>query len=137
MNFDFESAIIRAESLTAPDRELDVIVGLLMDIKTDEREDAWTLRKSFEISGMKALVLQAESHQNIWRTVLPRYTASIDAAALLFPSWAFPLLDWNGPHCRVRNSLGIDFKGYTGFGALPQLAMLSAGLKLQKGQLPK
>jgi hypothetical protein len=75
--------IERVEKASGPDRELDVLVGAEVNLFADNRY--LCLRKTLEICGMAQTLEMAESHQNILRTELPRYTASIDAALTLLP----------------------------------------------------
>lgn len=64
----------------------------------------------------------------------PQFTASLDAVAALLPGWAFPLLDWRGSHCRMRNALGIDFPRYVSLARTAERAFLAATLRLLAGQ---
>jgi len=64
-------------------RELDILIGDAVDLRVDECD--LSFRQSFEICGMEQMLRMAESHQNIWREALPRYTTSLDAALSLVP----------------------------------------------------
>lgn len=68
----------RCEQAEGPDREIDVLIGEAIDLVVD---DDVSLRTSLRLVGsLAAMVTKAECHQNIWRTELPRYSASLDAA---------------------------------------------------------
>ncbi len=77
------SLIERLEKATGPDRELDVLIGYAIDLMGDDKH--LSFRTSFDTCGMEMMLRMAESYQNIWRTELPRYTASIEAAMTLVP----------------------------------------------------
>lgn len=75
--------IARLEKAMGPDRELDVLIGYAVDLRGDDKH--LSFRTSFDTCGMKMMLEMAESYQNIWRTELPRFTSSIDAAMTLVP----------------------------------------------------
>ena len=82
------SLIERIEAATEGSRELDILIGAAIDLRVDGGH--LSFRNSFEICGMEQMLRMAESHQNIWREALPRYSTSIDAALTLLPEG----LDW-------------------------------------------
>ena len=77
------SLIERVEAATEGSRELDILIGAAIDLRVDGGH--LSFRNSFEICGMEQMLRVAESHQNIWREALPRYSTSIDAALTLLP----------------------------------------------------
>ena len=77
------SLIERLEKAEGPSRELDILIGYAVDLEADEGH--MSFRNNFDICGMKQMLRMAESYQNVWSTMLPRYTSSIDAALTLVP----------------------------------------------------
>jgi len=65
---------------------------------------------------------------SLWVERYGGHTASLDAAMTLVPEGCFPLLDWTGPHCRMRDQLSRDIDGH-GFAATPALALTAAALR--------
>lgn len=134
----------RCEQALGPDRELDILIGYAVDLKGDDAH--LSFRRSFDICGMAQTLQMAESHQNIWRTELPRYTASIDAALTLVPNGWTWLSSNRAPAPKTgraylyNNELhftGIAdrpnpaFRGVELTAATPALALAAAGLRAQ------
>lgn len=127
----------RCEKLTGPCRETDILIGYAVDLKGDDQR--LTFRRSLDVCGMEQMLRMGESHQNIWRHELPRYTASLNAAMTLLP----PNHRWlmNGPDV---DGAGHDIKPCASVlpygeslthpqdsheAATPVLAFLSANLR--------
>jgi hypothetical protein len=69
-----------AKRVTGADRELDVLIGEAVNLIA---YDDFGIRQSLKLSGLEKVVEMADTHQNIWSSVLPRYTASYDAIMTL------------------------------------------------------
>ena len=83
---DLEAVIEGVEGLDGPDREVDVLIAAALDWRTsDHHPDDPTIRQRVATHGAVYMAVQAERHGSIWSTVLPRFTASIDAALGLVP----------------------------------------------------
>lgn len=131
---DLTSLIERIEAATEGSRELDVLVGAAIDLRVDEGH--LSFRNSFEICGMEQMLRMAESHQNIWREALPRYSTSIDAALTLLPEGWW----WSAGVCRRENhaSVGSEIGTVEGelifemFGSTAPLALLAAILRARQ-----
>ena len=83
--------IERLEKAEAGSRELDCWIGYIADL----REDDMSWRDKIDRYGINHAITSAESRTNVWSTVLPRYTTSVDAAISLaekvLPGWAWKL----------------------------------------------
>lgn len=79
------------EKAEAGSRELDCWIGYIADLQEDDM--SW--RDKIDRYGIDHAVMSAESRRNIWSTVLPRYTTSVDAAISLaekvLPGWLWVL----------------------------------------------
>lgn len=68
-------------ALRNPDnRTVDVCIAEAIDLIA---YDDFGIRESLRLSGLEKVVEMADSHQNIWSSVLPRYTSSYDAILTL------------------------------------------------------
>lgn len=113
--------IARLEKATGPDRELDALIYCLDNDYQFVRFERWNDRAGraiFQIPGMKPLT---ESDG------FPRFTGSIDAAALLRPSprW-FWRVDSHDPSAWVYLNIQDAFKGS---GKTPAISLCIAALK--------
>lgn len=112
----------RVEALAGPCREVDFLIAEAVS----QNKDHWA---GCRVRAGDPVGYPDDYRRGKWEWSQPFYTANIEAVETLLPSWAFPLLDWNGSHCRLRNSLGIDFNNYTGLATSPTRAMLAAILR--------
>lgn len=84
----------RVEKASGPDREIDCLLGDLVDLTIDGSK--W---RSVTALGMDQALKHASRYQSIWFTALPYYTASIDAALALLermlPGWGSAILSWS------------------------------------------
>lgn len=71
------------EKATGPSRELDAEIAAAVDFRADDGH--LSARATVTKFGAAYLAERSQSHQNIWSHVLPRYTASLDAAITLVP----------------------------------------------------
>jgi hypothetical protein len=69
-----------AKRATGPDRELDVLIGEIMDVKA---HGDFGIRQSLKIVGLDEMARDADDQGNVWFEKLPRYTASYDAIMTL------------------------------------------------------
>ena len=80
----------RCENATGSDRELDTLIGVAINLHPD---GAFPLRETVPLYKTSAEFAadNAERYTSIWRTALPRYTASLDAITALIerdlPGW--------------------------------------------------
>lgn len=82
-----EALIERMEKLDGPDREVDAWIGYHTNLVVDEM--SW--REKIDRFGIEHAVKSATSHQNVWSSALPAYSASLDAVIALvekvLPGW--------------------------------------------------
>jgi hypothetical protein len=128
--------IERLEKAEAGSRELDCWIGYIADLQEDDM--SW--RDKIDRYGINHAITSAESRTNIWSTVLPRYTTSVDAAISLaekvLPGSRF-LMGWGQtpdtlPWARVGKWEEGDATGPTLAIALC-LAILKAKAQQQEG----
>jgi hypothetical protein len=128
----------RCEQATGPDRELDVRMGEAIDLQAYE---GFGIRDTLRLGSIERAVEMAESHQNIWNTALPRYTASLDAAMTLVDDEGYCAVkryDKERPRCWAYVG-DVDFPS-TGIAATPALALCAAALRARAASadtLPK
>lgn len=128
-------------ALSAPCRAADCLIGAAVKLTAYE-PDGPTAEQALELWGLERFAERAESHQNIWSSALPRYTASIDAAMTLVPEgwfWMAGNRDRITPRAYVENGK----LAYVGVGtsrnparlwsevtaATPALALTAAALR--------
>jgi len=84
-----DSIIERLEKAEGGDRELDCWIGYVADL----REDDMSWRGKIDKFGIDHAVAAATGYSNVWRSVLPYYTSSMNAAITLvetmLPGWAW------------------------------------------------
>lgn len=112
--------IARVEGLTEPSREVDAWVGYF----TDLFEDDLSWKDKIDRFGIEHAVSAATNYNNVWRTALPPYTASIDAVVALIER-ELPEADWTAYKDGNGAVHGVLVWGC----ATPALALLSAFLR--------
>lgn len=119
----------RVEALSGPDREVDRLIGALNGLKTIDYGHPFG-RTAYDEGGIAV--------------ILPRYTASLDAAMTLVPktmSLVDLTLSWEPPEPEVFPACSItwypaavihngkDWHALTASGATPALALTAAALR--------
>ncbi len=130
----------RLQHIDEPSRLIDAELGLFFDIEAYDGYKASDHIRIHGDDGIRSLAEQGERDQSIWKTMLPRYTASVDAVLATIPGWAFPYMTYDmGWHCQMNNSIGIPFVEFKGnsradrpYGFL--LAMLAASVMIEASQ---
>lgn len=116
----------RVEAATGPDRELDAEIAIAIDLKLPH--DDYGARDAARRGGAARLAEMGECHQNVWRTYLPRYTASLDSAMTLVPEGYEWAVNWGGNSVANVNRIGDGYPIHCGCAATPSLALTAAAL---------
>lgn len=77
-----EDLILALHDADRPDRELDVLIALFIDFKVDD-DVGLDVRRAYKVHGLEGFAARADAHMGAWRTALPRWTTSVDAAIAL------------------------------------------------------
>lgn len=96
--------ISRVESGDGADREIDCLVAALADIQVEGVQHSW--RSLVHQFGVEWAADVATRHTSVWRTEVPRYTASLDAVLLLM-SAQLPGFWWRGGTCSVSSEARV------------------------------
>lgn len=131
MTSSYGEIVERLEKLTAPDRELDCLIAYASDLRAPEAIDvSW--RERVDRFGLAEAVGAADRSQNIWSSIVPLYTASIDAAVALvekmLPGWIWGAGNSSiASYCAQVRRMGVIEPDHRyEFGPTPAIALLIA-----------
>ena len=125
----------RIEQAEGASREMDAEIALSMPDRFFDAGPQWTggprMIGEIDRDGNRCTPGNAPD------MLVPAYTASLDAAMTLVPSWCFPHMRYDfgrGWVCEMHNSIGIPFAEYVGSSLADRphgflLALLAAALK--------
>lgn len=125
--------IERLEKAEAGSRELDCWIGYHADLLVDDM--SW--REKIDKFGIEHALNAATSYSNVWRTQLPHYSTSIDAAVALverlLPGWTIASIgqdDGKRWHAELRKGYRTSYSTVALAGSpTPALALCLAALK--------
>lgn len=131
------TVLARLQSAESGDRGLDILIGEYLDWKTDDGD--LNVRRSLAIYGLEQFIVRVSAYNNGWRTALPNWTTSLDAALALaermHPGWAWELTiepssatAQGASEMWLEGQVALDIGGVHQTAATPALALCTAVL---------